>query len=367
MKVAIIGTRGIPNFYGGFEQFAEYFSTYLAAKGHEVYVYCPHNHPYKEELFSGVKLVRCFDPEYRIGTAGQFVYDLNCILHTRRLRPDVILNLGYTSSAVFMRLFRKKTPVVTNMDGLEWKRSKYGRLTQKFLRYSEQLAVKHSDVLISDSAGIQSYISRQYSQPSTYIAYGADVIQQTPDAKLLDTFLAEPFRYHLLIARMEPENNLETVLEGICRSGSSYPTIVIGNYTNDYGNYLFNKYNGKTGITFIGPYYDIEKLNALRYYCRIYFHGHSVGGTNPSLLEAMASYAFICAHRNEFNQGVLGQQALYFSASSDVQAIVGSTVAEAQRKEMIAANAEKIKTEYNWELINSQYETTLLNAITSHK
>ncbi|RYZ18900.1 MAG: DUF1972 domain-containing protein, partial [Chitinophagaceae bacterium] len=121
MKIALLGTRGIPNHYGGFEQFAEYFAVYLAGKGHEVYVYNSGHHPYQEKTFKGVNLIHCTDPEDKIGTAGQFIYDLNCILDSRKHSFDIILQLGYTSNSVWHFLLPKKPVIITNMDGLEWK------------------------------------------------------------------------------------------------------------------------------------------------------------------------------------------------------------------------------------------------------
>src|SRR5690606_15248269 len=125
--IAILGTRGIPNNYGGFEQFAEYLSSYLANKGHEVDVYCSSSHPYQKSLWSKVNLIHIYDPENQLGTLGQFVYDLNCILDSRKRDFDIILQLGYTSNSIWGWLFSSKPIIVTNMDGLEWKRSKYSK------------------------------------------------------------------------------------------------------------------------------------------------------------------------------------------------------------------------------------------------
>ncbi len=143
MKIAIIGTRGIPNHYGGFEQFAEYLSLGLVEKGHMVTVYNSHTHPYQGNDWNGVKIIHCKDPEDKLGTIGQFVYDYNCIRDTRKRNYDIILQLGYTSSSVWGRLLpRKKSIITTNMDGLEWKRTKYSQKVQKFLQYAEKLGVK---------------------------------------------------------------------------------------------------------------------------------------------------------------------------------------------------------------------------------
>ena len=178
MKIAIIGTRGIPNNYSGFEQFAENFAVFLAKERYDITVYNSHNHKYQKPYFKDVKIIHCFDPEYLVGTFGQFIYDLNCILNSRRQNFDVILQLGYTSNSIWHFLLPKAAKVVTNMDGLEWKRTKYTLLAQKFLKYAEKLAAKSSDVLIADSLGIQTYLKKKYKLESTYIPYGASTPEQ---------------------------------------------------------------------------------------------------------------------------------------------------------------------------------------------
>ena len=158
MKIAILGTRGVPNYYGGFEQFAEFFSVYLAQKGHEVYCYNSHDHPFKENFFHGVNIIHQYDPEYKLGTFGQFIYDFNCIMDSRKRDFDIILQLGYTSNSVWHFLLPKKSIIITNMDGLEWKRTKYSKPVQQFLKFAERLAANNSDFLVSDSLGIQKFL-----------------------------------------------------------------------------------------------------------------------------------------------------------------------------------------------------------------
>ena len=227
MKIAIIGTRGIPNYYGGFEQFAEYLSVGLVERGFEVVVYNSHSHPYKEFTYKGVEIVHCWDPEDLIGTAGQFIYDLNCILDSRKKNFDVILQLGYTSSSIWSRLFPKKAIVTTNMDGLEWKRTKYSKKVQRFLRYAEKLAIKHSDHLIADSIGIQKYLSDTFNSKSVYIPYGSDLFQSADEKALADWDFA-PYGYDMLIARLEPENSIERSLQ------SKFGPSIFGNRKSRY-------------------------------------------------------------------------------------------------------------------------------------
>ena len=282
MKIAILGTRGIPNYYGGFEQFAEFFSVYLADKGHDVYVYNSHNHPYQEKSFHGVNIIHQNDPEHKLGTFGQFIYDFNCIIDSRSRKFDIILQLGYTSNSVWFFLLPKSPVIITNMDGLEWKRSKYSRPVQQFLKFAERLAAVSSDHLVADSLGIKKFLKEKYNKESTYIAYGAHPFLNTDDA-FLASYDVIKYDYNMIMARFEPENNLDMVLEGVALKSDATPILVIGNHNTKYGAYLKNKFSPHRNIRFIGPVYKLADLNNLRYYSNLYFHGHSVGGTNPSL------------------------------------------------------------------------------------
>lgn len=354
MRIAILGTRGIPNNYGGFEQFAEYLSLGLVDKGHEVFVYNSGYHPYRDKTWKRVNLIHCYDPEDRIGTAGQFIYDFNCILDSRKQGFDIILQLGYTSNSIWHWLLPKsKSLIFTNMDGLEWKRTKYSNAVKKFLKYAERLAVHSSHFLIADSLGIQSYLKNTYEVNSKYIAYGANVVSDF-SSELIAQFDLEEYGYDMLIARLEPENNIETILEGYIHSYRKREFIVIGNHMTTYGEYLKHKYS-TNGVRFLGAVYDINVLNSMRKFSNLYFHGHSVGGTNPSLLEAMASEALICYHNNEFNSSIIETNGLPFQSSSDVTQLID----EVKKKKYISYienNKQKIHSDFAWNKIIGEYE-----------
>ena len=353
MKIAIIGTRGIPNNYGGFEQFAEYLSVGLVNKGHEIFVYNSHNHPYKDDVWNGVNIIHCYDPEYLIGTSGQFLYDLNCIINCRKYNFDVILQLGYTSSSIWNRLMPKRSILVTNMDGIEWKRSKFSNRVQKFLKDAEGLAVKYSDYFIADSIGIQQYLKKEYQVESTYIPYGAEIMKNS-DSNILRKYNLKEYNYDIVIARMEPENNIEMIIEGYLDSKKERDLVIVGSLETKFGKYISEKYNNNS-IKYLGFVSGIENLNSLRNLSNLYFHGHSVGGTNPSLLEAMASNSLICAHDNVFNKSILEKDAFYFNNTEEISILINEEM-KSLENHLIKSNLEKIKNLYSWNKIINDYE-----------
>jgi glycosyltransferase involved in cell wall biosynthesis len=179
-------------------------------------------------------------------------------------------------------MWPKSSRNIINMDGLEWKRSKYNKLTQSFLKRAEKWAATYGNVLIADSIGIQDYLQKKYQKSSIYIPYGATIFDR-PNSDTLVEWKLDPQKYFLVIARMEPENNIEMIIEGFLDSAQPGPLVIVGNTNNRHGKYLRNKYKHPL-VVFAEGIYDQEKINNLRFFSRMYFHGHSVGGTNPSLL-----------------------------------------------------------------------------------
>ncbi|HNP24261.1 MAG TPA: DUF1972 domain-containing protein [Panacibacter sp.] len=358
MKIAIVGTRGIPNNYGGFEQFAEYISVGLVQKGHDVTVYSPDFHNYGSETYLGVKIRKIYCPESKFGSFAHFIYDYLSLKDALKNNFDVIYEAGYGTSAPSMFLLNKRSPVfITNMDGLEWMRSKWNFLTKALMRSMERIAVKRSKYLIADNIGIQEYYKTSFGKDSFYLPYGAELVESFDPAVLGEMGLTQN-GFYVLIARLEPENNIETILDGFVASGSQLPFIVVGNHFTKYGAYLVDKYKHTGGLVrFAGSIYDKVKIDALRCFCQIYFHGHSVGGTNPSLLEAMAAKAFIISHDNSFNRTVLPEESVFFKNSADVAGYLKDVgTLDGMRRRIIEGNLAKIKASYQWNLVIDAYE-----------
>lgn len=370
MKIAFVSTRGIPNNYGGFEQFAEYISVGLAARGHDITVYSPHFHPYTESEYKGVKIKHIYSPEKWMGSSvGSFFYDFASLRDAlKRDNFDIIYEAGYTSiipAYIWFDIKNRRHPiVVTNMDGLEYRRSKFSPLVRRFIFWEEQMAVKHSHHLIADNLGIQDYYREKYCKESTYMAYGAD-IHTDFDPSVPGEYGLTPEKYYILIARLEPENNIEMAIEGYLDSGEcgKKPLVIVGNTTTPHGKMLVKKYSDSLGIRFVGGIYNFDKLDSLRHHSAAYFHGHSVGGTNPSLLEAMAAGCFILANDNIFNRTVLNDNAFYYTSASDITRLLQDADIFRHKQEMTANNLHRIEQEYSWERLIDRHEQYFLRLL----
>lgn len=365
MKIAFISTRGIPNNYGGFEQFAEYISVGLVRRGHEVVVYSPHFHPYREPDYKGVRIKHIYSPEKWMGSSvGSFFYDFLSLRDAlKKEKFDIIYEAGYTSivpAYIWFNVKRIKYPLfTTNMDGLEYKRTKFNKWVQKFVFWEERMAVKHSHYLIADNMGIHDYYKEKYGKESKFLAYGADVHEEY-DVDVLKEYGLEAGGYFIVVARLEPENNLFMAIEGYLASNQygKHPLVVVGKTNTPYGEHLVERYGRDRNIRFVGGIYDFRKLNSIRHYSYAYFHGHSVGGMNPSLLEAMASGCFILAHDNIFNRAVLGENALYYGSTDAVTEMLDgiNQMVSAHKKEYTERNLEVIRRDYSWEKLVDEHE-----------
>jgi len=295
---------------------------------------------------------------------GSFFYDFLSFRDAlKRERPDIIYVAGYTSIVPAYIWYNgkniEKPIIMTNMDGLEYKRTKYNEWVRAFLVMEERIAMRHSRYLISDNVGIQDYYKSRYHRESTFLAYGAD-IPQSYDELYLSELGLEVNGYFLLVARMEPENNIAMAIEGYLASKwhRKKPLIIVGKPDTPYGKSLLARYGTDLTVRFIGGVYDIEKLNSLRYFSFAYFHGHSVGGTNPSLLEAMACRCFILAHDNVFNKAVLGTNAYYYADEQGVVSILNviDEIIDRKKEMFTAGNIKVIRDRYSWEQLTDAYE-----------
>lgn len=356
VSMAILGTRGIPARYGGFETFADEISIRLVEHDVAVTVYCEMN-PELEQLgtYKGVKLE--YVPVSRLGPLTTILFDLKCLWRARR-DFDVVYMLGYGSSlfCFLPRLHRRE--VWINMDGLEWARSKWSWPARVWLKWMERIAMWTPSRIVADAEAIRANLSARYRHmpDCEVIPYGATLVERAPSVALLTAWEIESGAYFLMVCRLEPENHVLEILQGFAASQTSLPLIILGDHRagTPYVSQLLEVKDAR--IRFVGTVFDQEKLRALRYHCRAYFHGHSVGGTNPSLLEALGCGNAVIAHDNPFNREVAGNIARYFREAGDIPALVQSfDNADESRADIRQAACAIIKENYTWEKITAKY------------
>lgn len=352
-RVAVIGTMGLPAKYGGFETFVHFLVLHLA-KDFDFTVYCS-GPDYRErpKTFMGAKLTYL---PFRANGPQSVIFDSLSILHAC-LFADVLLVLGSSGGLVLplTRLLGKK--VIFNQGGLDWQRSKWGPKTQKLLKFLEGSALKGTDILVCDNAGIADYFRDAYGRDSRLIEYGGDQISKPP---LTEAFREQyPFvrnTYAFTVARIQPDNNIEMILEGFTRT-PEYPLVFIGDWTNSaYGQEIKQKYSSFPNIHLLEAIYDPEILNCFRGYCSIYVHGHSAGGTNPSLVEAMHLGLPIAAFDVVFNRATTEGNALYFNSTEELVFLVEMTSSQTweQQRDIMVEIAER---RYKWSIIAGKYAT----------
>ncbi|WP_312188633.1 DUF1972 domain-containing protein [Leclercia sp.] len=313
-KVAVVGTVGVPACYGGFESLVQNLVDYQS-KEIDYQVFCSSKkYDKKLERYRTAELI--YLPVNANGPSS-ILYDILCLFVCLIKRPDVVLILG-VSGCIFLPLYRlfSKSRVITNIDGLEWRRNKWSPLAKWFLKKSEKLAVMYSEVVISDNQAIAEYVEKEYGRKSEVIAYGGDHAVTLDDEKVNNNNIAQ--KYFFALCRIEPENNIDMILESFAVSGEYLK--FMGNWNNStYGLELKNKYGVFSNIEILDPDYDISNLYILRKNCTAYIHGHSAGGTNPSLVEAMHFSIPVIAFDCSFNRYTTDNMALYFSDSVSLQ------------------------------------------------
>lgn len=299
---------------GGFESLVETLLEYTP-KGFEYTVFCSsHVYPEKVERYKGSRLI--YLPLSANGIQS-ILYDILSLVKSIN-RYDVVLVLG-VSGALFFPIFKSlsKAVLVCNIDGIEWRRSKWNVVTRSFLRFSEQVAVRYSDLVIADNKGISDHILNAYGKEAVVIAYGADACSETSYHLLVDHAL-KPKLYYFKVARIEPENNLLLILEAFSAVPSE-KLVVVGNWrASDYGRNLKRSFSKFKNLILLDPIYNLQELNELRRNCLAYVHGHSAGGTNPSLVEAMALKLPIFSFDVNFNRYTLENRGFYFSSQNDL-------------------------------------------------
>lgn len=359
MKLAILGTRGIPARYGGFETFTEKLAIGLSRLGHQVTVYCEAGEPAPPAEFHGVKLRYISSPA--LGPLQTILYDLQC-LWDARTGYDVVYMLGY-GAALFCAIPRFwGTEVWINPDGLEWARAKWNAAGKAYFRLMEWTALRVANRIVADSAAVADSLAGRHGElrSCTVIPYGCEIVDTTPGIEPLAEWALVPGSYYLVVCRFEPENHVLEILRAFQQSQSARQLIVVGNHCapTRYVRELNSIRDPR--IRMIGTIYDQDKLTSLRAHAFAYIHGHSVGGTNPSLLEAMGCGNLIFAHDNPFNRETLGNCGVFFSSLADLtQAFDRMEMEEGRGAEWRKAVIARARAKYRWAEIISSYAALL--------
>jgi len=363
MKIAILGTRGIPARYGGFETFAERLALGLRARGVEVTVFCEAEAPSAPEEYEGVRLRYVAAPA--LGPLRTILYDLMCLWAARR-GFDVVYMLGYGAApfCVIPRLWGSE--VWINPDGLEWARAKWGFAAKSYFRLMERVSLVAAARIIADAEAIAASLASRHGKlkACTVIPYGCDCLDAAPADELLGKWNLVPGSYFLVVCRLEPENHVLEIIEAFQRSASKRQLIVVGNHLagTSYADQLGAARDAR--IRMIGTVYDKAELAALRYHCFAHLHGHSVGGTNPSLLEAMGCGNLIVAHDNSFNRETLDDCGLFFRDSEELARVIDDAEKnEAELERWREAARKRARDFYSWEDIISRYAALLEQAL----
>lgn len=353
-KIAIIGCAGIPAAYGGFESCAEYLTQQLSGR-YRMTVYCSARlYPKRKESHNEAKLT--YIPLKANGMQS-IPYDMWSILNALIHKNDILLILGVSGCVLLpvLRFFGYRRKIVVNIDGLEWRREKWKGWSGKVLKFFESCAVHFADVTVCDNKVIVDYLEEEYSRKGVLIEYGAD--HQPPPAEVTEEgrakypFLTAPYAFS--VCRIEPENNVHLLLEAF--SGGNMPLVIVGNWEqNSYSKSLRAKYSENPMIHLLEPIYQVSELNVLRANCTVYVHGHSCGGTNPSLIEAMYLGLPIIAFDVNFNRETTENQALYFRFSQQLTEIYSGTNPE--ELEQIGIRMRAIaERRYSWKRISALY------------
>ncbi len=360
-KIAILGSRGIPARYGGFETFAERLSLYLASRGWEVSVYCQDGEAGEifEENWNGVRLVHI--PASHSGAIGTVFFDWKSAVHTSR-EKGLKLTLGY-NTAIFCLLYRlKNLPNLINMDGIEWRRAKWFFLEKAWLYLNEWIGCRLGDHLIADNPEIKKHLIRRVSSEKvSVIPYGADLITAA-DASFLHSYGLRPKGYILIVARPEPENSIFEIVSAFSRKIRRLKLAVLGHYEpqkNLYHRKVMNSASDE--VLFLGAVYAKPIVEALRFYAKLYCHGHTAGGTNPSLVEALGAGIPVLAHDNIFNRWVCGKDGHYFRNEVDCREKFDCLLAdENELSRLKDSGLKRYHCEFTWGKVLRAYEALLM-------
>lgn len=363
LRIALVGTRGVPARYGGFETAVEEVGSRLAARGHSVVVYCRSTGAGRPAEYRGMRLVHL--PAVRHRALETLTHTGLSVAHLATRRTDVAIVFNAANAVWLPGLRAARIPVATHVDGLEWMRAKWGPSGRRFYRAAESLAVRWSDALIADAVGISEYYQDVFDAPTRLIAYGAPAIGPGRADRLVELGLSRN-AYHLVVARFEPENHVAEIVRGYVASDARLPLVVVGSapYSHEYTGRVHAAADER--VRFLGGVWDNELLDQLFANALTYLHGHSVGGTNPALLRAIGAGTATIAFDVRFNREVLGELGRYFRSADDVARAVTDAEAEPATTLARGERLRGVARSYDWETVTDGYEKLVTDLVDGH-
>lgn len=358
--VRILGTHGVPANYGGFETAAEKVGLHLLAAGWRVIVYCQVDGTGDITYDEWNGLERVNVPVALPGWRGTSLFDLKCVRHASEF-DDLCLVFGYNTGVFNTWQRLKKIPMVINMDGIEWSRKRWGFGRQAILYINERFSAAVGNHLIADHPEIEKYLwTRAPKRKVTMIAYGADEVLEADEAPVRALGL-EPGKYLTLICRPIPENSIVELVEGFSAKPRDYKLAILGNYdaaTDDYHRQVIEA--ASDDVVFLGAIFDPDVVQPLRFHSAMYLHGHTVGGTNPSLVEALGAGNPVLAHDNAYNRWTAGPRQSYFTTAEDVAVELDAILGDPENLQaMRNAARERYRSGLTWYQIGEQYRLLL--------
>ncbi|MFP6582658.1 MAG: DUF1972 domain-containing protein [Candidatus Hydrogenedentota bacterium] len=356
MKIAFIGSRGVPALYGGFETATEEIGRRLADRGHQVTVYCrPGNGDRSEKSYRGMRKI--YVPCVKKKSLETLTHTFVALLHAFFCRYDVLIIMNPANGPLCIIPRLRMTPFALHLDGLDWERSRWPKYGQKFIRFGAWCSTKLAPALIADSRGIQDYYQEHWNRETVYASYGADIQEPTSGDRLEELGL-DSGQYLLVVARLEPENRTIEIIRAYQEINTELRLVIVGdtNYESEYIREL--KEQESDFIWFLGGIYDAELLETLFQHCQLYLHGHSVGGTNPVLLQAMAASCAILCLNVSFNEEVIGDTGRSFEQDQEsLESTLKDMLENPVDLESYRRDARiRVESEYTWEGVTDIYE-----------
>jgi glycosyltransferase involved in cell wall biosynthesis len=355
----ILGTRGIPAAHGGFETFAEHLALYLRERGWRVIVYCQEtgSAPVVHDTWKGIERVRISVPGDN--SLSTMWFDWLSIVDASK-HNDLCLTLGY-NTAIFNVLLRMKgIPNIINMDGIEWIRAKWSKPAKIWFWMNDWFGCWLGNHLVADNPSIKDHLQTRVSaRKITMVPYGADPVEDAP-VEAVRLLGLEPGRYLTVIARPEPENSLLEIVKAFSSKPRGYKLAVLGKYNEKDPYHKAVLDAASEEVCFLGPIYDKPTVKALRYHSAVYLHGHQVGGTNPSLVEAMGAGNAVLAHNNRFNRWVSGDGAGYFNNTKELSSWLDRLLSQPETLDkMRTASRTRFTQVLTWPIVLGEYEKLL--------